>query len=115
MRRIAMTVVLVAMGTAPAMSDVSLRTSVDLQDATVMAATYDCEAEGPLSVRYVNSDTDSLALVPVEGDTRVFVNVAAASGARYVTGAYEWWSRGDGAVLRNVLADTILLDCKVAG
>jgi len=114
MKRPAITAAL-ALGAAPAMSDVSLGTSVELHDATVLAATYDCGAETPLSVRYVNSDTDSLVLVAVEGDTRLFVNVAAASGAKYVTGAYEWWSRGDGAVLRNVLADTTLLDCKVAG
>lgn len=61
-------------------------------------ATYTCEGiEEPMVVEYINAHPIFLAIVPVEGENLIFVNVIAASGARYVSGQYEWWSRGNEA------------------
>jgi membrane-bound inhibitor of C-type lysozyme len=56
-------------------------------------ARYDC-AGAALDVEYVNVEPDHLAIVPVEGRKRIFVLVMAASGARYASGRYIWWSKG---------------------
>lgn len=57
--------------------------------------TYHCEGiEEPLTVQYVNADPTFLAFVPIEGKKLLFVNVIAASGARYASGQYVWWTKG---------------------
>ena len=45
-------------------------------------------------------------------DDRVFVNVVSASGARYVSGSYVWWSKGDTATLENELENGSILTCQ---
>lgn len=60
---------------------------------------YQCDAQaahlglpaGPFTVEYVNGADNSLAIVPVSGKPRIFVNVWSASGARYVAGEFLWW------------------------
>ncbi|MDB6177643.1 MliC family protein [Paracoccus sp. Z330] len=85
---------------APAMAGVAL--TLDLGPAgETTAATYRCD-DGDLVVTYVNVGANSLALLQVDGEERVFVNVMSASGARYVSGSLEWWSKGDGAVLTDL-------------
>ncbi len=60
--------------------------------------TYQCEGiEDPMVVEYINAHPIFLAIVPIEGENLIFVNVISASGARYVSGQYEWWSRGNEA------------------
>ena len=61
-------------------------------------ATYTCEGiDEPMTVQYINAHPIFLAIVPVEDEDLIFVNVIAASGARYVSGQYEWWTRGNEA------------------
>ena len=95
----------------PGVAGVSLSVDVDLEDATTQTLTYDCGEGDPLTVHYVNSDTQSLALVPVDEDYRVFVNVVSGSGARYVSGQHEWWTKGDDATLSDTLEDKTLSEC----
>jgi len=60
--------------------------------------TYQCEGiEDPMVVEYINAHPIFLAIVPIEGENLIFVNVISASGARYVSAQYEWWSRGNEA------------------
>lgn len=60
--------------------------------------TYQCEGvEEPMVVEYINAHPIFLAIVPVEDENLIFVNVIAASGARYVSGQYEWWTKGNEA------------------
>ncbi|MBI4047765.1 MAG: MliC family protein [Devosia nanyangense] len=62
--------------------------------------TYQCEGiDEPLAVQYVNSEPTYLAFVPVEGEKRLFVNALAASGVKYVSGQYVWWTKGASADL----------------
>lgn len=66
---------------------------------------YHCEGvETPISVSYVNANPTFIAFVPVAGETMLFVNVIAASGARYVSGQYEWWTKGADATLTDATA-----------
>jgi len=63
-------------------------------------ATYQCEGlEDDVVVEYINAHPVFLAILPVEGESLVFVNVISASGARYVSGQYVWWSQGNEAQL----------------
>lgn len=62
--------------------------------------TYHCEGiEEPLTVQYLNADPTYLAFVPVDGQKLLFVNVVSASGARYASGQYVWWTKGASADL----------------
>lgn len=62
------------------------------------AARYDCAGK-TVEVEYVNVEPDHLAIVPVEGQKRIFALVMSASGARYASGQYIWWSKGREASL----------------
>lgn len=62
--------------------------------------TYHCEGtEAPMVVEYVNSDPTFIAFVPVGDQKLLFVNVIAASGAKYASGQYVWWTKGTTADL----------------
>nr|WP_314258489.1 MliC family protein [uncultured Devosia sp.] len=63
--------------------------------------TYDCGAETPLAVTYINAAPNFLALVPVaeEPEELVFASILSASGARYASGKWQWWTQGSEASL----------------
>jgi membrane-bound inhibitor of C-type lysozyme len=60
---------------------------------------YQCDAQGAkmglpdgvFSVEYLNGAGNSLAVVPVAGNSLIFANVISGSGARYAAGEYIWW------------------------
>lgn len=66
---------------------------------------YNCDDEQALSVQYINAAPNFLAIVPVEGQSLVFASALSASGARYVSGPYEWWSHQGEATLRDLMQD----------
>jgi membrane-bound inhibitor of C-type lysozyme len=61
-----------------------------------------CDAQGSkmglpagiFSVEYLNGAGNSLAVVPVGGNSRIFANVVSGSGARYAAGENIWWDAG---------------------
>jgi membrane-bound inhibitor of C-type lysozyme len=65
---------------------------------------YQCDAQGAkmglpngvFSVEYLNGAGNSLAIVPVGGNSLIFANVISGSGARYAAGAYIWWDARGG-------------------
>jgi membrane-bound inhibitor of C-type lysozyme len=61
-------------------------------------AHYDCGGR-TMDVDYINVEPNFLALVPVDGKERIFVLVLSGSGARYASGPYIWWSKGNAASL----------------
>jgi membrane-bound inhibitor of C-type lysozyme len=67
--------------------------------------TYQCDDEQALAVQYINAAPNFLAIVPVEGVNHVFATTIAASGARYISGPYEWWSHQGEATLRDLMQD----------
>jgi membrane-bound inhibitor of C-type lysozyme len=46
---------------------------------------------GVFSVEYLNGAGNSLAIIPVGGDSLIFANVFAGSGARYAAREFVWW------------------------
>src|SRR5580704_9467106 len=46
------------------------------------------------SVEYLNGAGNSLAVVPVGGNSLIFANVVSGSGARYAAGEFIWWDAG---------------------
>jgi membrane-bound inhibitor of C-type lysozyme len=64
--------------------------------------TYGCEGRDPLIVEYLNAAPNFLALVPIGDQTLVFVNVISASGAKYESGSYVWWTKGSDATLHDI-------------
>lgn len=111
MKKTALGVAVLALTATSALAGTSLAITLDLDDAYLETATYQCGAAGAFQVHYIASETDSLALVPIDDDSRIFVGVVAASGARYVAGQYEWWTARDTATLTNLMTDETLLDC----
>jgi membrane-bound inhibitor of C-type lysozyme len=63
---------------------------------------FQCDAQGTkmglpdgvFSVEYLNGAGNSLAIVPVGGDSVIFANVVSGSGARYAAREYIWWDAG---------------------
>jgi membrane-bound inhibitor of C-type lysozyme len=66
---------------------------------------YQCDAQGAkmglpsgaFGVEYLNGAGNHLAVVPVKGNSMVFVTVPSGSGAKYAAAEFTWWEAG-GAV-----------------
>jgi membrane-bound inhibitor of C-type lysozyme len=79
--------------------------------------TYRCADGREMGIAYMNTDNQqSFAVIRIEGRHRVFVDTAAASGVRYVSGRYVWWSKGDEGNLYDTMAGEnaapVAKDCK---
>ena len=79
--------------------------------ADVTTATFSCSNQTTLPVQFVEAGVNSLAVLPVEGEERIFVNVVSGSGSRYVSGKFELWLKGDAASLRDLNQDTTMAEC----
>ena len=98
-------------GTASADVTVSLPLGIGAMDS-VTSQTYACSDGRGFDVQYVNAGKNALAVMDIDGEYRVFVNVVAGSGAKYVSGADVWWTKGDTATVENTLDDSGLLECQ---
>ena len=98
-------------GTATAKTTLSIPLTIGEMDS-VTSQTYSCAGGEPFSVQYVNAGANALAILPIDGEDRIFVNVVSASGARYVSGALVWWSKGETATLENELEEGSHQDCQ---
>lgn len=69
------------------------------QPITRSTVKVQCDAQGSkmglpsgiFSVEYLNGAGNSLAIVPVAGNSLIFANVFAGSGARYAAREFVWW------------------------
>ncbi len=63
---------------------------------------YQCDVHGAtmglpvgvFPVTYLNGAGNSLAVVPVGGNSLIFANVVSGSGARYAAAEFIWWDAG---------------------
>jgi membrane-bound inhibitor of C-type lysozyme len=63
---------------------------------------YQCDAQGVkmglpqgvFAVEYLNGAGNHLAVVPVKGNSVVFVTVPSGSGAKYAAEEFTWWEAG---------------------
>ncbi|WP_449395245.1 MliC family protein [Devosia riboflavina] len=101
--------------TVTATLTLTLDATSDIERRTVV---YQCDNGDGFRVQYVNAAPNFLAIVPVEGETHIFATTISASGARYVSGPYEWWDTGDEATLRDLRSaedEPPLATCLAAG
>lgn len=89
-------------GSAPTTSASLVLTLESAGDIERTNALYQCEDGSALTVQYINAQPNFLAIVPVDGDNHVFATTLSGSGARYVSGPYEWWTSGDDATLSDL-------------
>jgi membrane-bound inhibitor of C-type lysozyme len=68
------------------------------------AMTYECNDGSSVTATYINAAPNFLAILPVidEPEPLVFTSVVAGSGVRYVSGIWEWWTKGVDATLHDV-------------
>jgi membrane-bound inhibitor of C-type lysozyme len=94
----------IALSASPTLAAVDLNVGINLTgDVQIVTAIYGCgEGTEPLTVKYVNAAPNFFAIVPIEGEDVVMVNVISASGAKYVSGRYEWWNKGVDVSLQDV-------------
>lgn len=87
----------------------------DVAHARRIAADYVCGGTR-FSATYIEAGDTALAVLPVEGKTRVFALAPSGSGARYVSGFYVWWSKGRAGMLYDVRRseETAILTCAQA-
>ncbi|MGC1871392.1 MAG: MliC family protein [Acidobacteriaceae bacterium] len=91
-------IAILSLGATASATDVTLRLkgSQAMSRATVQ---YECDAQGVkmglpagiFSVEYLNGAGNSLAILPVNGESLVFANIFSGSGARYAAKQYIWW------------------------
>jgi membrane-bound inhibitor of C-type lysozyme len=70
---------------------------------------YQCDdGTDPFAVEYINAAPNFLAVIPVGPDRQkqLFVAVLAASGVKYVSGQYEWWTKGSDATYTDLTIQT---------
>lgn len=89
---------------SPALATVELNVGINLSgDVQIQTTIYGCgDTIEPITVKYVNAAPNFFAIVPIGGKDIVFVNVLTASGAKYVSGQLEWWSKGVDATLHDI-------------
>ena len=79
---------------------------------------YQCDGGKTLTVRYFNSPDNQAAVFRIEGKPVLAVSTVAASGARYVGGRYEWWTKGESGTLRDLMqaegTAPVLANCHAA-
>lgn len=90
---------------APAFAGAGVTLPLSGDKAEITLTRYSCNKGEPFDVQYVNVGANNLAVLTLDGQETVFVNVIAASGARYVAGAMEFWTKGDTASFTDVMKD----------
>ena len=76
---------------------------------------YVCKDNKDVTVSYVNATNgDAFAYLPIDGTQHVFVGVTSGSGARYASGRYIWWNKGETGTLSldGSRSSPLLADCK---
>lgn len=67
-----------------------------------MTARFQCDEKGSamglpsgvFTVEYLNGAGNHLAVVPVNGNSMIFVTVPSGSGAKYAAERFTWWDAG---------------------
>lgn len=86
---------------------------------STVVSRYVCKDKHEVTVSYMNaSNGDSFATLPIDGTPHVFVSVLSGSGARYASGRYIWWNKGNTGTLLidgDDSAPPLLADCVSGG
>lgn len=77
----------------------------EIQTQTRHTFSYTCADGKTFKVTYLNAKNgQSFAIVPVGGQSLLFVSTIAASGVRYQADRYTWWTKGPRADLYDATA-----------
>ena len=103
---LAMTVVLAGWSIS-AIAAGQLKFIIDLPaNAEQVTTIYQCEGlDDQFPVTYLNAPPNFLAIVPIDGKDIIMSSTVAASGVRYVSGAYVWWTKGPESKLIDAQAE----------
>ncbi|WP_246739652.1 MliC family protein [Martelella sp. HB161492] len=84
--------------------------------AATIDADYDCGGTS-VKAQYINAGDVHLATLAFDDQFTVASEAIAASGARYVSGFYVWWTKGDDATLYDMRKgeNDPGIACKAAG
>ncbi|MGN7870952.1 Membrane-bound lysozyme inhibitor of C-type lysozyme precursor [Paracoccus haematequi] len=96
---------------APATQATQTSVALPLDGATLQIVGFQCGKGTAFDVQYLNAGPNMLAILPIDGQQRIFVNVISGSGARYVSGQYEWWTKGGTATLSDAMWDGSRQEC----
>ncbi|WP_254692781.1 META domain-containing protein [Shinella daejeonensis] len=98
-------------------TDVLIRLPGPEQAVSRSTVVYQCGDDQRISAEYINVDEASLAVLTIAEETVITVNVVSASGARYVGGRYEWWTKGDEATLDDLMKEenAPVVSCRKTG
>lgn len=111
--RIVLSTISMLLVAQPLVAEVTLSIPLKVGEMdSVATQVYSCGDGQNITVQYVNSGPNALAIMPIDGEDRIFVNVVAASGAKYASGADVWWTKGDTATLENELTGGAALTCQ---
>ena len=102
--------VLATASATTAQTTLSIPLNIGAADS-VLSQTYTCGEADAFAVQYVNSGANALAIMQIDGEDRLFVNVVSASGTKYVSGADVWWTKGDTATRENEMEAGSLQTC----
>jgi membrane-bound inhibitor of C-type lysozyme len=116
-RKVAAALAALCAGSAAHVASAMPLTVPQIQMATMNTLRYKCDGGHALTVQYMNTkNKQSFALLTVDGRKMLFVNVLAASGAKYVGDHYTWWTKGPEGTLTDETADPkaapMLAECK---
>ncbi|WP_028226200.1 MliC family protein [Paraburkholderia ferrariae] len=77
----------------------------EIQTQTRHTFSYTCADGKTFKVTYLNAKNgQSFAILPVAGQSLLFVSTIAASGVRYQADRYTWWTKGPRADLYDATA-----------
>ena len=112
MKHVILPAAALVLATNTAIADTALSLILEIgEDSSVSSVVYACDSVDDIAVQYVNAGDNALALMEIDGEDLVFVNVVSASGAKYVSGGYVWWSKGAAATLENTLESGATIQC----
>lgn len=114
LRRLVLVLPLAASGPiGTAIADEPASPVVQIAADKIISATYACDSGNIIQVRYDNTNPEApAATLEYKGKTFEMYQVRSGSGARYATEqglgpdrGLQWWSKGDGATLSEMLMD----------
>ena len=91
------------LGNVDVSAQVVLSFSGDFERHTIQ---YQCDGLDPFAVDFINAAPNFIALVPIGPQKLVFVSVLSGSGVKYVSGQFEFWTKGSDATLTDLQVDS---------
>ncbi len=93
-----------ALSSAPALATAVTLELPGTEPPRTTKVSYRC-GDRTIPVTYINTPDNQFAVLSLGRETVVAVAVMSGSGARYVGQHYQWWSKGTGAELTDLMQE----------